>query len=177
LKITPTTIAGVFLVDIERLSDDRGFFARTSCVREFAEHGLNTAWVQSSISYNQKKGTLRGMHYQAEPAPETKLVRCTAGAVFDVVVDLRPDSATFRQWLGVELSAENRRAIYIPPGIAHGFQTLADETELFYQISEFFRPELSRGVRWDDPAFKIDWPAADPRIMSERDRSYPDLVS
>jgi dTDP-4-dehydrorhamnose 3,5-epimerase len=169
-----TPLAGVWVVDIERHVDARGFFARSWCQQEFREHGLGSTFVQSSISYNAARGTLRGLHFQADPKPESKLVRCTQGAIFDVAVDLRPDSPTFCQWVGVELTAENRRAVYIPAGVAHGFQTLEAASEVFYQMSEFYFPELARGYRWDDPAFQIAWPLPDP-ILSERDRGYPDF--
>lgn len=169
-----TQLPGVYLVDIEQKVDARGFFARTWCEREFEEHNLNPRVAQCSISFNARKGTLRGMHFQDVPFPETKLVRCTRGSIFDVVVDLRPDSSTFKQWMGVELTAENRRMLYVPEGFAHGFLTLADDTEVLYQISEFYHPELSRGVRWDDPAIGIVWPGP-VEVISDRDRMYPVL--
>ncbi len=168
---TETKLSGAFVIDPERFEDDRGFFARTWCVREFKTHGLNSRLVQCSVSNNKQKATLRGMHYQAAPHAETKLVRCTKGAIYDVIIDLREDSSTFRQWVAVELTAENRRMLYIPEGFAHGFQTLSDDTEVFYQISEFYHPESARGVRWDDPAFGIEWPL-EATIMSEKDSSY-----
>ena len=171
---TPTELDGAWLVDLDRREDDRGFFARAWCEREFAEHGLSTEVVQCNISFNHRKGTLRGMHYQVEPHAEIKLVRCTRGALFDVIVDLRPDSPTHARWLGVELTADNRRALYIPAGFAHGYQTLADATETFYQVSAFWTPEAERGVRWDDPAFGIEWPDPDPPVLSEKDRAWPD---
>jgi|SRR5579863_1154698 len=169
-----TRLPGVFEISIEPHNDERGFFARSWCVREFEQHGLNPVTVQCNISFNEKKGTLRGMHYQAEPHPETKLVRCTRGAIFDVVVDLRPDSPAYKQWIGVTLTAENRRMLYIPAGCGHGLLTLEDRAEIFYQMSEFYYPELSRGVRWNDPAFGIEWPIS-PATISERDRTYPDF--
>jgi dTDP-4-dehydrorhamnose 3,5-epimerase len=162
------------VVEIERMEDDRGFFARTWCQREFEKHGLDSRLVQCNLSYNRSKGTLRGMHYQAPPYAEAKLVRCTAGAVYDVIVDLRPGSKSFRQWVGVELTADNRRALFIPEGLAHGFLTLADQTEVFYQMSEFYTPEGARGVRWNDLAFGIQWPAA-VAVISPRDAAYPDF--
>ncbi len=165
-------LKGAFIIEPERLEDERGFFARTFDKKEFEACGLNTRWVQCNISFNKKKGTLRGMHYQAAPYQETKLVRCTMGALYDVIIDLRPDSPTFKQWMGVELTAENRRMLYIPKGFAHGFQTLLDDTEIFYQMSEFYHPECARGVRWDNAAFLIKWPIASP-IVSDRDRAYP----
>jgi dTDP-4-dehydrorhamnose 3,5-epimerase len=170
----PTRLPGVFEISIEPHTDERGFFARSWCVREFEERGLKTVTVQCNISFNQKKGTLRGMHYQAEPHPETKIVRCTRGAIYDVVVDLRPGSPAYKQWFGVTLTAENRRMLYIPDGCGHGLITLEDRTEICYQMSEFYQPELSRGVRWDDPAFGIEWPIP-PAVISERDRTYPDF--
>jgi dTDP-4-dehydrorhamnose 3,5-epimerase len=174
VKITPLDLAGAFIVEAERLDDERGFFARTFCRDEFAAHGLNPAVVQCSVSFNHREGTLRGMHYQRKPHEEAKLVRCTLGAIRDVILDLRAGSPTFRQWAAVDLTAANRRSLYIPEGVAHGFLTLADASEVFYQISEAFHPECSAGVRWDDPAFGIEWPAP-VRVISERDRGYPDF--
>lgn len=169
-----THLAGVFEVHIEPFGDERGFFARTWCQREFEEHGLNSHLVQCSLSFNPVKGTLRGMHFQEEPYPETKLVRCTRGAIYDVVIDLRRGSPTFRQWIAAHLTAENHAMLSIPPGCAHGLLTLEDNTEVFYQMSEFYHPDLSRGVRWNDPAFGVDWPHA-PVLLSDRDRTYPDF--
>lgn len=174
MKFEKTTLAGVYVVEMERLTDERGFFARTFCRDEFAARGLDSRVAQCSASFNQRRGTLRGMHYQAAPFAEAKLVRCTMGAIYDVVIDLRPASETFKRWFAVELSAANRRALYIPEGFAHGFLTLADESEVFYQISEFYHPECSRGVRWDDAAFRIEWPF-EPHVISERDRAFPDF--
>jgi len=171
---TETRLRGAYIIDPEPLSDDRGFFARTWCQKEFQAHGLNTNVAQCNISYNAKKGTLRGVHYQTAPFEEAKLVRCTAGAIFDVIIDLRPHSATFREWISVELDAGNRRMLYIPGGVAHGFITLTDNTEVFYQMSEFYMPEYARGVRWDDPAFNIPWPI-DVTTISEKDARYPDF--
>ena len=172
---TETILKGAFVIEPERLEDERGFFARTWCQKEFQEHGLNPRLSQCNISYNKKKGTLRGIHYQIAPFEEAKLIRCTQGAIHDVIIDLRSDSPTFMQYTAVVLTADNHKALYVPEGLAHGFQTLTDATEVLYQMSEFYAPECSRGVRWDDPAFAIDWPDA-PRIISERDRSYPDFV-
>lgn len=172
----PTRLAGAFILEPEKQDDERGFFARTWCQREFEAHGLNPRLVQCSISFNKKKGTLRGLHFQAPPHEEAKLVRCTMGAIYDVILDLRGHSPTFKQHVAVVLSAENRRMLYVPEGLAHGFQTLEDHTEVFYQMSEFYVPGSAGGVRWDDPAFGIQWPAAD-RIISERDRSYPNFVA
>ena len=170
-----TQLKGAFIVELERKEDERGFFARTWCQQEFEQHGLNPRLVQCSISYNQKKGTLRGMHYQVPPHAEAKLVRCTRGAMYDVILDLRPESATFRRWVSVELTEENRKALYVPEGFAHGFQTLTDNTEVLYLMSEFFHPECAQGVRWDDPVFKISWPPG-PRIISPKDQEYPDFT-
>ena len=169
-----TKLKGAFIIEPERLEDERGFFARTWCQREFEAYGLDPRLVQCNISFNKKKGTLRGMHYQVAPHQEAKLVRCTMGAIYDVIIDLRPDSPTFKEWVVVELTAENRRILYIPEGFAHGFQTLVDDTEVFYQMSEFYHPECARGARWNDPAFAIVWPPAE-RIISAKDQAYPDV--
>jgi dTDP-4-dehydrorhamnose 3,5-epimerase len=174
VKFRPTPLAGVFVVEPERHEDERGFFARTWCQREFGEQGLATRVVQCSISYNRQRGTLRGMHYQAPPFAEDKLVRVTRGRIFDVAVDLRPDSDTFLGWFGVELTDENRVGLFIPRGFAHGFLTLADESEVFYQMSEFYSPEHGRGIRWDEARVNIAWPEA-VRVIAERDRTYADL--
>lgn len=170
----PTGVAGAFLVEIERIVDERGFFARTWCQDEFRAHGLNSALAQCSISYNQSKGTLRGMHYQIAPHEEAKLVRCTTGAIYDVAVDLRRGSPTFGAHAAAVLSAANRSMLYVPEGCAHGFLTLEDATEVTYQMSVPFEPSAARGVRFDDPAFGIRWPA-EVRVINQRDRSYPDL--
>ena len=174
MKFVDTPVPGAYVVELEPISDERGFFARTWCADEFRRKGLNPATAQCSVSFNVSRGTVRGMHYQAKPHAEAKIVRCTMGKLYDVIADIRPESPAFRQWFGVELSAENRRMIYIPEGVAHGFQTLEDATEVFYQIAEFFHPDLGRGIRWDDPAFQIHWPL-EVRIISERDRNYPDF--
>ncbi len=176
MKLIPTKIDGAFLVEPERLIDERGFFARTWCQHEFQERGLETRPVQCSISSSTKRGTLRGMHYQASPHAEVKLVRCTRGAIYDVILDLRPDSPTLRVWAAYELTAENRSALYIPKGVAHGLLTLADDCEVFYQMSEFFHGPAARGVRWNDPAFAIEWPEPVATI-SERDANYPSWVA
>ena len=170
-----TAIRGVWVVEPERFEDERGFFARTWDSEEFATRGLDANLVQCSISYNRRRGTLRGMHYQAAPREEAKLVRCTAGAIFDVAVDLRPGSETLCRWVGVELSAENRLAMYVPEGCAHGFLTLTDAAEVAYQISEVHAPKAARGVRFDDPAFGIEWPG-EVVVLNERDRTYPDFA-
>lgn len=166
-----TNIPGVFIIDIEPIEDERGFFARTFCKREFEARGLERNFVQCSISYNKKRGTLRGMHYQISPYEETRIVSCIKGSIYDVVLDLRSDSDTFREWVSVELNDRNHRFLYIPKGCAHGFQTLEDDTEVYYQISEFYHPECARGVRCNDPAFKIDWPALT-SVISARDETY-----
>lgn len=171
---TETALAGAYVIEPERLEDDRGFFARVWCEREFRAHGLEPKIAQSSISLNRRGGTLRGMHYQAAPHEEVKLVRCTRGAIYDVIIDLRVPSPTFGQHVAVELTADNQCSLYIPRGFAHGFQTLDDGTEVLYQMSEFYAPGSARGVRWNDPAFGIRWPLADP-IMLNRDRYYPDF--
>ena len=158
MKFSETALKGALIIHPEPVEDERGFFARTFCRKEFAERGLQTELVQCSISFNRKKGTIRGMHRQLPPREETRLVRCTRGAIYDVIVDLRPDSPTFRKWVAAELTENNRLQFYVPPGFAHGFQTLADESEVFYQMNEFYAPEYSSGVRFDDPALKIDWP-------------------
>lgn len=171
----PTSLHGAYVIEPERLEDERGFFARTWCQREFQTHGINMTIVQCSVSFNRKRGTLRGMHYQVAPQAEAKLVRCTRGAIYDVIVDIRPDSATFGKWIASELTADNHRIHFIPVGLAHGFQTLEDETEVFYEMSQFYAPESARGFRWDDPAFGIDWPPAAERVISDRDRNFPNF--
>jgi dTDP-4-dehydrorhamnose 3,5-epimerase len=170
-----TKLKGAYIIEIELMEDERGFFARSFCVKEFKEYGLNPNIAQCNISYNEKKGTLRGMHYQVAPHEEVKLVRCTMGAIYDVIIDLRPDSLTFKQWLAVELTKENRRLLYVPEGFAHGFQTLEGHTEVLYQISEFHHPEWARGVRWNDPTFGIFWPV-NVEIISIGDQQYPDFI-
>ncbi len=167
-----TKLTGAFIVDLDPHEDERGFFARSWCANEFAKRGLNPRLAQCNISFNQKRGTLRGMHYQAAPHEEAKLVRCTMGEIFDVMIDLRISSPTFRQWVAVELTGENHRAVYIPEGFAHGFQTLTDRAEVFYQMSKPYFPDLARGARWNDPAFGIIWPICDV-IISEKDQSFP----
>ena len=168
-----TKVEGVIEVLPELKHDERGFFARTWCSQEFAAHGLNPSVVQCNISMNRHKGTLRGIHFQTAPHQEAKLVRCTKGRVYDVALDLRQESSTFMQWTAVELTAEAENALYIPEGCGHGFLTLEDETELFYQMSAFYHPQAASGVRWNDPAFKIAWPAP-VEVISERDNTYPD---
>jgi dTDP-4-dehydrorhamnose 3,5-epimerase len=175
MRFGETPVAGAWVIDVEPSSDARGLFARTFDAGLFAERGLSATLAQCSTSYNHRAGTLRGLHYQADPHAECKLVRCTAGAAFDVLLDLRPDSPSYRRWHGVELSSANRRSVYAPRGVAHGFQTLLDGSELLYLIDVPFAPDSARGVRWDDPAFAIEWPAA-PTTVSERDATYPDFV-
>jgi dTDP-4-dehydrorhamnose 3,5-epimerase len=169
-----TALPGVFIIEPERREDRRGFFARTWSQEEFAAHGLNPHLVQSSVSLSVLRGTLRGMHYQVPPHAEAKLIRCTRGAIWDVALDLRPGSPTFRRHVAAELTAENHLALYIPEGVAHGFQTLDDNTEVFYQMTAAYAPEAARGVRFDDPAFGIPWPIPEP-ILLERDRTYPSV--
>jgi len=171
---TETRLKGAFLLELEKREDDRGFFARSWCRKEFEDHGLNGAIAQCNVSFNRVKGTLRGMHYQVAPFEEAKLVRCTAGAVYDVIIDLRPHSATYKQHVGEVLSAANHKMLYVPEGFAHGFQTLEDDTEVFYQMTQFHSPEHARGVRYNDPAFGIHWMISEP-VMTERDRDYPDF--
>jgi dTDP-4-dehydrorhamnose 3,5-epimerase len=167
-------LPGAYVVDIDPVWDERGFFTRLWCRKEFQALGLSTDIDQCSISFSRKNGTLRGMHYQAAPLEEVKLVRCTRGAIHDVILDLRADSPTYCRWFAAELTADNGKMMYVPAGFAHGFQVLADQSEVFYQISEVYRPEMARGVRWNDPAFQIEWPIPNP-ILSARDRSFPDF--
>lgn len=171
MNFAPTPLAGAFVVELQRLEDDRGFFARTFCAEEFRAHGLDPVVSQCSVSFNRRRGTLRGMHFQAAPHEEAKLVRCVQGAIWDVIVDLRPGSPTRLKWFGTELSAGNRRALYIPQGFAHGFQTLRDDSEVLYMMNVPFHPASARGLPWNDPAFGIEWPIADP-VMSDRDRAF-----
>lgn len=170
---TETKLKGAYIIDIEKREDDRGFFARSWCKNEFQDHGLNPSLVQCNVSFNHKRGTLRGMHYQVLRYAEVKLLRCTRGAIYDVVIDLRPQSPTFSQWLAVDLTAENHRMLYVPEGFAHGFQALADGTEITYQVSQFYTPKAEQGVRYNDPAFAIRWPIAAP-VVSKKDRKWPD---
>ena len=172
---TETELPGVFLLELEMLEDERGFFARSFCVEEFAARGLHAHFPQANISFNRARGTLRGMHYQAEPKAEPKVVRCTQGSIFDVAVDLRANSRTHCGWTGHELSAQNRRALYVPSGCAHGFVTLEENCEVHYLMGEVYDADLARGVRWNDPAFAIDWPLL-PQVISARDAAYPDFV-
>ena len=174
MKLVGTPLAGLFVVELEPIVDDRGFFARSYCAETFRAHGLHTDWPQSNVSFNLRRGTLRGMHYQRAPHEEVKIVRCTRGRIFDVAVDLRPGSPTWRRWFGVELTEENREALYVPAGFAHGFQTLVDGCEVLYQMGDTYHPDLAAGVRWDDPALGVIWPIADP-VVSAKDRAYESL--
>lgn len=174
MKFLPTPLGGAHVVELEPQEDERGYFARSFCREEFAQRGLKSEFAQCSVSLNHRRGTLRGMHYQVKPHQEAKLVRCTRGRIQDVIVDLRAGSPSFKQWLAVELSADNSRMLYVPEGFAHGFLTLADDTEVFYQISEVHHPESARGFRWNDPAFGIAWPAP-VQVISDRDREYLDF--
>jgi dTDP-4-dehydrorhamnose 3,5-epimerase len=171
---TKTKLRGVYLIDLERFEDERGFFAPAFKAREFAARGMESRFVEANISYSRARGTLRGMHYQAAPHGQAKLVRCTRGAVYDVAADLRPESPTYGEWVAVELTAENRRMIYLPGDCGHGFQTLADDTEVFYVVSHPYEPASGRGFRFDDPAFRIEWPEAGGRVLLKRDQEYPD---
>jgi len=169
-----TKLRGTYVIELEPIEDERGFFARTFCKSEFEKYNLNPRIVQCNVSFSKTKGTLRGMHYQAKPYEEAKMVRCTRGRIYDVILDLRHDSPSFKQWVAVELTEKNRRALYVPEGLAHGFQTLENETEVFYWMSEFYTHEYVRGVRWNDPAFGIEWPVNE-RILSVRDQNFPDF--
>lgn len=172
MKFIETKLKGSFIIDPEKIDDERGFFARTFCEKEFKEHGLDFKVVQCNISFNRKEGTLRGIHYQASPHEEAKLVSCTRGAIFDVILDVRLDSPTAGEWEAFELRDVDHKMIYIPKGLAHGFQTLEDDTEVFYQMSEFYHPECARGVRWNDPAFGVKW-TIPISIISDKDSNYP----
>jgi dTDP-4-dehydrorhamnose 3,5-epimerase len=174
MRFTETRLKGAYVLDLERREDERGFFARTWCEDEFRQHGLNPRLVQCNISFNNRRGTLRGLHYQIAPHEEAKLVRCTMGAIYDVIVDLRQGSPTYMEWTGVELSAANRRSLYVPEGYAHGFQTLTDDAEILYHMSEFYAPGAGRGLRWNDASLGIHWPLA-VSVVSEADSSYPDF--
>ena len=175
MRFIPSSLSGVWLIELEPRSDDRGFFARTYCEQEFAAHGLGTRWPQTNLTRTLRRGVVRGMHWQADPRPEVKLVRCSAGAIWDVVVDVRPTSPTYGRWEAFELTADNGRQLYIPGGFAHGFQCLADGSEVAYMMGESYVPELARGLRWDDPAVGIAWPLPDP-FLSERDLRLPSLT-
>lgn len=176
MKFTETELKGAVIVEIEKLTDERGFFARSYCRKEFEAHGLSPDLVQANVSYNIKKGTLRGMHYQITPYEETKLVRCTRGAIYDVIIDLRPDSETYQKWIGIELTASNYKMLYVPENFGHGFQTLTDDTEVTYQVSQFYTPGAERGIRWNDPVFEINWPV-EVTVISEKDRNWSDYAA
>ncbi len=175
MRFVETPVKGAYVIDLEPVQDARGFFARAWCQNELESRGLVGRVAQSNLSFNVAKGTLRGLHYQVAPHEEVKFIRCIAGSIFDVIVDLRPDSPTFRAWFGVELSAENRKMLYVPKGFAHGYQTLVDLAEVFYLTSEFYAPKHERGVRWNDPAFGICWPLP-PVAISARDQAFPDFA-
>ena len=175
MKFIKTKLEGAFIIEPELVKDERGFFARLWCQKEFAKHGLNRNLAQISIAFNQKKGTVRGMHFQKSPYKEAKLVRCTSGAIYDVIIDLRPASKTYKQWVSVEITSKSYKMIYVPEGFAHGYQTLEDNTEVIYHMSEFFTPEYYSGVRWNDPVFNIKWPYTEKIIISDKDKSYPNF--
>jgi dTDP-4-dehydrorhamnose 3,5-epimerase len=174
MRFSPLDIASAYLVELEPHHDERGFFARTFCEEELARHGLPVRFPQCNLSHNPASGTLRGMHYAVSPSQESKLVRCSVGAIHDVLLDVRPGSPTFGKWIGLELSRENGRALFVPPGVAHGFLTLQDDTDVIYQMGEIYRADLARGLRWNDAAFGVVWPS-EPRVVSERDATYPDF--
>jgi dTDP-4-dehydrorhamnose 3,5-epimerase len=175
MKLIATPLRNAYVIEPELLEDERGFFARTWCQQEFSQWGLHSNFVQCNISFNKKQGTLRGLHYQTAPHEEVKLIRCTMGSVYDVIVDIRPNSPTFKHWFGVELSADNRLMLYVPAGFAHGFQTLTDNAEVFYQMSNFYEPANACGIRWDSPLFNIQWPL-EPTVMSERDKQLGSML-
>lgn len=172
---TETKLKGAYIIDVKRIEDQRGFFGRSWCQAEFQTHALNPEFVQANVGFSLKRGTLRGLHYQKAPKAEAKFVRCTMGAIYDVIVDLRPDSPTHKQWIGAELTQENRRMLYVPEGFAHGYQTLTDQAEMYYQTSQFYAPELAVGVRYDDVAFNISWPLP-VEVISEGDKKWPDYL-
>ncbi|WP_439883368.1 dTDP-4-dehydrorhamnose 3,5-epimerase [Pontibacter sp. MBLB2868] len=171
---TETKLKGAFIIDVKRLEDERGFFGRSFCQDEFEKHGLSNDVRQTNVSYNKKKGTLRGMHMQLAPNEESKLVRCTRGAIYDVIIDMREESETYKQWIGVELTADNYRMLFVPEGFAHGFITLEDNTDVTYQVTEFYTPGAEKGIRWNDPAFNIQWPI-EPVVISDKDQAHPDF--
>ena len=177
MNFTQTDLPGAYAIDIEPIDDARGFFARAWCARELDEQGLEARVSQCNVSYNKRKGTLRGMHFQVAPHEEVKLIRCTRGALYDVIIDLRTDSPTYQKWVGFELNEDNRRMLYVPRGFAHGYQTLVDDTESFYMVSEFYTSGAESGVRWNDPAFAIRWPLAEPTAISSKDASWPNFTS
>ena len=168
-----TKLNDACIIDLNKLEDERGFFARAFCLKEFEEHAIKMPIAQANVSYSRSKQTLRGMHYQTKPYDEAKLIRCTQGGIYDVIIDVRPDSSTYGEWIGVELTKQNYRMLYVPEGFAHGFITLEDDTEVTYQVSEFYTPGAEQGIRWDDPAFNIEWPL-EPKVISEKDKIWPD---
>jgi len=168
-----TILKGAFIIEPERIKDHRGFFARAWCEKEFKAHGLNSRLVQCNLSFNKTRGTLRGMHHQKAPHKEVKIVRCIRGAIYDVIIDLRPESTTYLKWIGVELTADNRKMLYVPEDFAHGYQTLTDDSEVLYQVSQFYSPESERGLHWNDPTFGIDWPETNNLVISEKDKTWP----
>lgn len=172
---TETELKGAFILDVKKLEDERGFFGRSYCQKEFDDHGMTSRVVQANVSYNKSKGTLRGMHYQMSPYEETKLVRCVRGAIYDVIIDLRKDSPTYTKWIGVELKEDSYRMLFVPEGFAHGFITLEDNTEVIYQVSQFYTPGAENGLRWNDPSFNIKWPI-EPVIISEKDKQHSDYT-
>jgi dTDP-4-dehydrorhamnose 3,5-epimerase len=175
MKFEETSLKGAQIIELEPIKDDRGFFARAFCSREFQSRGLSRNFVQANLTFSPRKGTLRGIHYQVEPFQEAKFIRCIAGAIYDVIVDLRRDSPTFLKWLGFNLTSTNRTMLYVPEGLGHGYLTLADNTEVFYQVSQFYEPKSERGLRWNDPLFQIRWPT-EPTVVSDKDSSHPDFV-
>ena len=176
MKFNKTRIPGTYIIELEKIGDERGFFARAWCQKEFREHDLVTQFVQCNLSFNKQGNTLRGMHYQSAPLEEVKIVRCTRGAIFDVIIDLRPESSTYLKWIGVELTSDNYNMLYVPERFAHGYLTLTEEAEVFYQVSQFYSPNHERGVRWNDPVFGIDWPIDGDVVISEKDNNWPNFV-
>lgn len=175
MKFTATPLVGAYVVDLEKREDSRGYFARSWCQKEFEQQKLETQFVQCNLSYNKEKGTLRGMHFQLSPHQEVKFVRCVSGSIYDVIIDLRKDSATYCKWFGVELSSKSGRALYVPKGFAHGYVTLENDSEVFYQVSDFYEPSAERGVRWNDPVFGIQWPKVNQTLISPKDLALPDF--
>ncbi len=176
MRFNETSLKGAYVIELEKREDSRGYFARTFCEKEFRQLGLETAYVQGNCSYNKYKGTLRGLHFQRAPHEEVKVVRCTSGAVFDVALDLRRDSPTFGKWFAIELTPQNGLALYVPRGFAHGYVTLKDDSEIFYQVSAFYEPKSEGGVRWNDPRFGVKWPFVDEKLISDKDRALPDYA-
>lgn len=174
---TETALKGAYIVEPEKYEDERGHFARVFCEKEFETYGFKLNMVQSNVAFSYKRGTIRGLHYQIDPFAEVKLVRCITGSIFDVIIDLRPESLTYKQWFGIELNSENNQMLLVPANFAHGYQSLVDDTEVFYQVSQFYTPEAEKGVRWDDPTFNIQWPEKAHPIISEKDKSWPDFGS